>query len=35
MEKIGVGVIGCGFVGRGARVPAFASLENLFPGGRG
>ena len=30
MAKIGVGVVGCGFVGRGAHVPAFAGLENSF-----
>ena len=28
MAKIGVGVVGCGFVGRGAHVPAFANLEH-------
>lgn len=28
MKKMGVGVIGCGFVGRGAHVPAVASMEN-------
>ena len=27
MESIGVGVCGCGFVGRGAHVPAFAKME--------
>ena len=27
MEKVGVGVIGCGFVGRGAHVPAFSAIE--------
>ncbi len=27
MKSIGVGVVGCGFVGRGAHVPAFASIE--------
>ncbi len=28
MTRIGVGVVGCGFVGRGAHVPAFASMEH-------
>ncbi len=28
MESIGVGVVGCGFVGRGAHVPAFAKMKN-------
>jgi predicted dehydrogenase len=28
MSSIGVGVVGCGFVGRGAHVPAIAALEN-------
>ncbi len=28
MGKIGVGVAGCGFVGRGAHVPAFATMEH-------
>lgn len=27
MRDIGVGVVGCGFVGRGAHVPAFSSIE--------
>ena len=27
METIGVGVVGCGFVGRGAHVPAFDDIE--------
>ncbi len=27
METIGVGVVGCGFVGRGAHVPAFNTIE--------
>jgi predicted dehydrogenase len=27
MKDIGVGVIGCGFVGRGAHVPAFAAMD--------
>jgi predicted dehydrogenase len=27
MDPIGVGVVGCGFVGRGAHVPAFHSME--------
>ncbi len=27
MKRIGVGVVGCGFVGRGAHVPAFAEIE--------
>lgn len=27
MKDIGIGVIGCGFVGRGAHVPAFAAME--------
>jgi predicted dehydrogenase len=30
VAEIGVGVVGCGFVGRGAHVPAFANLENSF-----
>jgi hypothetical protein len=28
MGKIGVGVIGCGFVGRGAHVPALSAIED-------
>ncbi len=28
MDNIGVGVVGCGFVGRGAHVPAFAKMKN-------
>jgi predicted dehydrogenase len=28
VKKIGVGVIGCGFVGRGAHVPAFSAIED-------
>ena len=27
MRDIGIGVIGCGFVGRGAQVPAFSSID--------
>lgn len=27
MKNIGVGVVGCGFVGRGAHVPSFAGIE--------
>ncbi|HJN66008.1 MAG: Gfo/Idh/MocA family oxidoreductase [Pirellulaceae bacterium] len=27
METIGIGVVGCGFVGRGAHVPAFSAIE--------
>lgn len=27
MKSIGVGVVGCGFVGRGAHVPAFSAME--------
>lgn len=27
METIGVGVVGCGFVGRGAHVPAFSEID--------
>ena len=27
MDKVGVGVIGCGFVGRGAHVPALSAME--------
>jgi predicted dehydrogenase len=27
MDSIGVGVVGCGFVGRGAHVPAFSKIE--------
>jgi predicted dehydrogenase len=27
MENIGVGIVGCGFVGRGAHVPAFSEIE--------
>jgi len=28
VEKIGVGVVGCGFVGRGAHVPGFSAIED-------
>lgn len=28
MDRVGVGVVGCGFVGRGAHVPAFNAIEN-------
>jgi predicted dehydrogenase len=27
MNTVGVGIVGCGFVGRGAHVPAFSSIE--------
>ncbi len=27
MKDIGVGVVGCGFVGRGAHVPSFAGID--------
>ncbi len=27
MSTVGVGIVGCGFVGRGAHVPAFSSIE--------
>jgi predicted dehydrogenase len=29
MKEIGVGVIGCGFVGRGAHVPSFAEIDGV------
>ena len=27
MKELGIGVVGCGFVGRGAHVPSFANIE--------
>ena len=27
MKDLGIGVVGCGFVGRGAHVPSFANIE--------